>query len=247
MTPIRTLIVDDEPHSLAMMTGYLQEYTPEVEVVGTAKSAAEAAEQILKLQPELLFLDISMPGESGLDLLKRFKDPNFEIVFVTAHKNFALEAFEQGALHYLLKPIDIVKLKDAVTRTSRVIAQKQSSENTAKTEDVSRITVSDSNGHQVLKLAEIAYFEAEGSYTLIRLQDGRKFTSSNHLGYYEQRLADKGFFRTHRQYLVNLSVVTSYSKGKGGYVTLVDGTQIELSYRKKAEFLERLGGLTLPE
>lgn len=241
MTKIRALIVDDEPYSLNMMQGYLADYFPEVMVVGTAESAEDAATKIAKNAPNLLFLDISMPGEDGLQLVERFRNPAFELIFVTAHEEHAVRAFELGALHYLLKPVDIVKLQEAIKRATEVINKKDTySASTLREQTPARITLANTNENKLVSVSDILYCKADGSYTYFVMRDGNKLTSSYNMGHYEQLLGEQDFFRVHKQYLVNLACVKSYTKGKGGYLEMEDGTTLEISVRRKGEFVDRL-------
>ncbi len=238
MHKIRTLLIDDEPNALSMLKGYLSQYTKNVEVIDTARSSEEGMEKILRLEPELVFLDISMPGVNGLDMLKNFKSRNFEIIFVTAFQDYSLDAFDVGAVHYLLKPISLVKLKEAVQRCSEIIRDR--SQKASLPSPPSTLRITEAKSHSVVKIADIQYLEADSSYTSIVMKDGRTFTTSRNIKHFEEQLHPCGFFRIHKQYLVNLASVKSVTRGKGGYVHLENGDALEISYRKKGEFLEAL-------
>ena len=232
--------MDDEPHSLEMLDGYLSEYTGEVEVVAMAYSAETAAKEIVKHKPELLFLDISMPGEDGLDLIRKFPNRDFEFVYVTAHESYAVKAFELGAVHYLLKPIDIIQLNEAVARSSRRIRGRSLPGHSTRMHP-EKIAIAGTHGHKLVELDNILYLESDGSYTRIILRDGSYLISSRNIGFYEELLEGRGFFRTHRQYLVNLSSVKGYTRGKSGYVELDTGVTVQVSFTKRADFIARLG------
>lgn len=246
MRSIRTIVVDDEPHSLEMLCGYLQEFSNNIEVIATASSAEEATKLVLKHQPELLFLDISMPGEDGLELVRKFPNPSFEFVYVTAHESYAVKAFELGAIHYLLKPIDLVQLNEAVERCEMKIC---GNANNSSTEDLhpDQLLVTVGNSHRLIDLGDIVYLQSEGSYTDIFLSDGSTLTTSKNLGFYETHLKKNRFYRTHRQFLVNLAKVRAITKGKSGYVEMSSGQSIQVSFNRKAGFLAELGSRFVSE
>ncbi len=238
MKKIRTLIVDDEPNSLEMLCGYINKFTEGLNIVGVATSATETIEQIARLQPRLILLDISMPGESGIQLIERYPNRNFEIIFVTAHKEYALKAFELGAINYLLKPIDIVRLQNTIEKAKTYIRANDPGMNDRP--EKLRLDIPCPNGHEVIKMFDISYCKSEGGYTTIQLKNGQTHISSQNLKFYEQLLNNSFFFRVHRQYIINLNEVRSYSNGKSGHVTLECGTKLPISYRKKAEFINKL-------
>lgn len=238
---IRTLLVDDESNSLKMLRGYLNEYTEEVQVVATADSAQKGVEMILKHRPELIFLDIAMPEQNGIQMLEHFRERTFEVVFVTAYEDFSLDAFDMGAVHYLLKPVSLVKLKEAVQRTYDKIKAPGANlvAHGHKAKPV-MLRISETKFHRMVKIADIAYLMGDRSYTTIIMKDGEQYTASNNIKYFEDQLTDHGFFRIHKQYLVNLQRVCYITRGKGGYVYLDIGVSLEISYRKKSEFIEQL-------
>jgi len=237
MKNIRTLVVDDEPHSAEMLCGYLKEYATNIDVVASASSAEEATELIIKHRPELLFLDISMPGEDGLDLVRKFPNPDFEFVYVTAHQSYAVKAFELGAVHYLLKPIDLVQLSVAVQRVAERIRPADPRGVYSQSPD-GKLAVASTSGHQLVNVSEIEYLKSEGSYTDIVLANGNSLTSSKNIGFYEHLLRNYKFYRSHRQYLINLNSVKSFTKGKSGYAELASGASVQISFSRMAGFVD---------
>lgn len=234
---IQTLIVDDEPKSVLLLQKYLEPYSHIIEVVGAAHDAEEAFSLIKQLEPQLVFLDISMPGSTGLDLLNRFAAKNFEVIFTTAHEQYAIEAFNQSAIHYLLKPIDLLQLDDAVNRSAVKI---ESEIETKAPSNKRKIMIYTDHGYELIEVKDIIRCEASGAYTELFLEGKRKITSCQNLKSFENQLESNSFLRVHKSHLINLDEVKTFSKGKSCYVTLKDGTQIFISNQKKSDFLQRL-------
>ena len=246
---LRVIIVDDEKHAQTLLAGYLRDFVSEVDVVTTVGSAEEGVAAILQHQPDLVFVDVAMPEMDGLQMLRSFPERNFGVVFVTAYEEFSLEAFDIGAAHYLLKPIDLIKLNEAVERVRR--STKRAAPNTAvlssRRKRPGTLRLSAAREHRMIDIADIAYLVGERSYTTFHMKDGQEHISSNNIKYFEELLAEHDFFRIHKQYLINLHHVRSFTRGRGGYVYLEDGTTLEISYRKKSEFLHLLDQTTLSD
>jgi two-component system LytT family response regulator len=234
---IKAVLVDDEPKSVMLLEKYLEPYSYIIQVVATAHDADSAFMVIKQNNPDLLFLDISMPGSSGLDLLNRFAKKSFEVIFTTAHKEYALEAFNQCAIHYLLKPIDLLQLDEALNRS---FAKFESKAGNASRVKKKKILVYDQNGYELIDSNDIIRCEAQGAYTEIFLNNDTKITSSQNLKTFELQLQTFNFLRIHKSHLINLDEVKSFTRGKSGYVTLKDSTNIFMSLQKKNEFFQRL-------
>jgi len=239
---IQTVLVDDEQNSLEALEILLSKYCPDVEVIGTADSVARAIEVINDLQPELIFLDIALPDGQGFEILDSLSYSEFEVIFTTAYDQYALKAFEFSALDYLLKPINAEKLQLSVARyqemrgksgfTERVSVFRDSLKNLNE-----RIILSSMDGFDVYKIADILRCEANGSYTTFFIKDGSKIVTSKTLNNFEKLLADLPFVRVHSKHLVNLNFIKKYVSGRGGYVVFEDGSQVDVSERKKKEFI----------
>jgi two-component system LytT family response regulator len=249
MTSLRVLLVDDEPRGLNSMNKLLQINCPEVTVVAACNSVDEAITKIHLLQPELVFLDIGMPGKNGFDLLKELKEFNFEVIFVTAHNQFTIEAFHFSAIDYLLKPVDDELLCEAVKRARRRIVEKTGSKNIETFLHNVQIKQGPQNmklclpslkGFQVVELSEILYAEAAGSYTNFYFTNQHMVCTSKPIHEYEALLAESNFVRTHKSYLVNIQQVKEYFRGEGGTILLSSGKEIEVSRRKKDVFITRM-------
>lgn len=249
MRTLRTILVDDEPRGLNSLDRLLQLNCPEVNVIASCSNVDEAIEKIGTLEPDLIFLDIAMPVKNGFDLLKEFKEFNFEVIFVTAHNQFMIEAFHFSAIDYLLKPIDDDLLIDAVRRAGKRIIEKSGSKNIEaflhniqqkQTPRDLKLCIPSLKGFQVVELDDILYAEAAGNYTNFHLTNQQTICTSKPIHEYEELLNDAGFIRIHKSHLVNLLHVKEYLKGEGGSVILSNGKEVEVARRKKDVFLNRM-------
>lgn len=249
MTPIPSLIVDDEPRGISSMQKLLELTCPQVKVVGTCSSADETLGKVSALKPALVFLDIAMPGKNGLELLKELKDFGFEVIFITAHNKFMIEAFRFSAVDYLLKPVDEELLTGAVLRAGKRIAEKSGDKNIEillhninrkQTLQNMRLCLPSLKGFQVVELADILYAEASGNYTTFHFTNQPAVCTSKPIHDYEELLNDSGFVRVHKSFLINLLHVKEYLRGEGGMVVLSNNRKLEVSRRKKDSFIEKM-------
>lgn len=238
---LRTLIVEDEQTSRDILKRYLEKYCPTVEITGEASNIDEALVFIRNNSIDLLFLDVEMPYGSGFDLLEKLGKTDFEVVFVTAYNQYAIEALNKHASYYLLKPISIdelIKAVDYVTEIRSREAELQQAVLQPRFEAASgKITIPTQDGFEVLEMQEIMYCRADDNYTEIFLMNNHKKLVSKTLKYFEDMLREKGFARIHKSYLVNVAFVASYKKGKGGTLYLTNGKELSVSASKKAELL----------
>lgn len=240
---ITAIVVDDEKSARSVLIQTIEE-TQLLKIVGEASSVPEAVKLINRLKPELVFLDIEMPGYSGLQLLEFFNENEitFDIIFVTAYNEYAINAFKLSAFDYLLKPVD----EDEVEATlNRYVSQRGKSRTTeqaallkeayTKDKTLSRIAVASTYGVDFIEVDQIVYLEAKNNYTEIYRADGSKITASKTLSDFESLLMPSGFFfRTHRTYLINLREVSRLNAKDGLYIELKSGAEIPLSrYRRK--------------
>ncbi len=246
---IRTIIVDDEQHCITRLEKLIAENCSEaIHLMDSFSSADEGIKGINKLRPDLVFLDIEINDKTGFDLLKQIENIFFKVIFTTAHDKYAVQAFKFSAVEYLLKPIDADDLKQAVDKLTVKTAPNESSQkmevllhnmqNTSK-----RICVPVINGLVFLQVNEIVHCKSDVNYTTIFLKDKQNLMVAKTLKEFEELLSDYNFFRIHNSHLVNLAFIKSYNKGKGGYVTLIDGSELEVSTRRKEEFMKRLAEL----
>jgi two-component system, LytTR family, response regulator len=243
---MKALIVDDEADGLRTLQKLLQRHCPHVEVVATAGSAYAAAEQIKTHKPDVVFLDIQMPGKTGLELLTELDEKNFEVIFVTAYNEYMLQALQFSAADYILKPVDEDRLVEAVERAAKRLSEGRKEEQSSALlhnlfhsgQPASmRLCLPTLKGFIVVKLEEIIYCEAERSYTLFHLENGKTVTVSKPLADYETLLKNTPFLRIHKSFLINLLHVKEYQRGEGGIVIMTNGAEIEVSRRRKDEFL----------
>lgn len=237
---IKGLIVDDELSGRENLKNLIESYCTEIKVVGTASSAIKAKDMINRLSPDVVFLDINMPVLDGFDFLESVDSSKFMIVFVTAHSEYAIKAIKARAIDYLLKPINIKELQQAV---NRLVNHSNDKSNLLK--DVDKIILPVAHGFKVMNADEIIRLEAEDCYTHIFTTAGKKITISKTLKEFEDRLTGNNFFRVHKSHLINFNHIKDYSKLDGGCITLSDGVKILASRRKGAEFTEKYKEFTL--
>lgn len=246
---LQTILVDDEPRGLNSLQKLLQLNCPHVNVMAACSNVDEAIEKINVFHPDLVFLDIAMPVKTGFDLLKELKEFKFEVIFVTAHNQFMIEAFHFSAIDYLLKPIDDELLIDAVKRAARRISEKSGSKNIEaflhniqqkQSPQNMKLCIPSLKGFQVVQLDDILYAEAAGNYTNFYFINQTLICTSKPIHEYEELLTDVGFVRIHKSHLVNLLHVKEYLKGEGGSVILSNQTVLEVARRKKDIFLSRM-------
>jgi len=246
---IRTILVDDEKSGLNTLRKLLQLYCPEVKIVAECGDADIAKEKIELLDPQLVFLDISLPGKSSFDLLSELGKINFEIIFVTAHHEYALQAFRYSAVDYLVKPVDEDILADSVKRAVKrvdtlathdnILTLVHNVQNTQVKREM-KLCIPSLNGFKVVEMKDILYCEASGSYTNFILSENNSICSAKPIYEYEELLSGGGFIRIHKSYLVNLVHVREYVRGEGGSVILSNNLQVAVSRRKKDYFLSRM-------
>jgi two-component system LytT family response regulator len=246
---IKTILVDDEPRGLNTLKKLLQEYCPELKILAECADADAAREKIELLEPQLVFLDISLPGKTSLDMLSELEQVNFEIIFVTAHNEYTLQAFRYSAVDYLVKPIDEDLLMDAVKRAVKKIAAASINNNIStllhniqkpQSNQDMKLCVPSLKGFQVINLKDILFCEASGSYTNFYFTNNGSLCSAKPIFEYEELLSDAGFVRIHKSYLVNLLHIKEYVRGEGGSVILSNNKEVEVSRRKKDSFLNRM-------
>ncbi|HEY0679419.1 MAG TPA: response regulator [Chitinophagaceae bacterium] len=246
---MKAILVDDEPDGIRTIQKMLATHCPQVDVIATCSNAMAAKQQIELLKPDVVFLDIQMPGKTGLELLSEIMPKDFEVIFVTAHNEYILQALQYSAADYLLKPVDEDRLIEAVQRVEKKLQEGRKDEltnalmhNLAQRGNTSemRLCLPTLKGFIILKLEEIIYCEAERSYTVFHLENNKTVTVSKPLLDYDYLLKDTSFLRVHKSFLVNLIHVREYQRGEGGLIILSNGDEIEVSRRKKELFLSKV-------
>ncbi|MEM8526012.1 MAG: LytTR family DNA-binding domain-containing protein [Bacteroidota bacterium] len=238
MSKITAIIVDDEANNRENLRLALQTYCKEIEIVGEADSAITALDVIQDKQPELVFLDISMPLGDGFQLLESLPKIDFDIIFVTAYDQYAIRAIKFCAIDYLLKPIDALELKKAVNRVLINQSQKREQQKVQllmanMQQQQQKIALPQSDHVEFVAVSEIIRCEGEKNYTWFYLQDGRKLLVSQTLKEYVELLEDAQFFRVHQSHLINLNQIAKYSRRDGGFVTMSNSSRIPVARSRK--------------
>jgi two-component system LytT family response regulator len=239
---ITALIVDDEKKNRASLQKLLKENCPDVTVMEEADSASKALQAIRKHRPQLVFLDVEMPGQTGFDLLRQLNKIDFKIIFVTAHAHYAIRAIKFSAIDYLLKPVDSNELIAAIEKTICEVGTDHSLHNKGFLDNIDagsnhKLAVPVKDGLVFLIPDEIIRLEADGTYTHIFIS-GAKFTATKNIKEYEDILNEQHFFRSHKSHLINLKHVKRFSREDGYFVQMTDNSRAEVSRRKLEEFME---------
>lgn len=251
-TPIRILIIDDEREACELLEACIEELTIQTDLLGKAHSVQEGIDLIKLQHPDLVLLDVQLSPGSGFDILNHFEAIDFEVVFTTAHEEYAINAIRFAAIDYLLKPIDPEELENAIVRAGDKMREGnqfgkegQAGRMTVFKEIVgnsnasfSRIVLPTMDGFIIERTEDIKYCQADRNYTQFFLADGRKLVVSRTMKVFDKMLSSQGFFRSHVSYLLNLTYIKEFKRRKkGGLIILDDGTEIPLSESRKKEFL----------
>lgn len=242
---LKAIIIDDDAFSCFHLQDIIQHKTSDVEVVAVCHSAEEGLGSIIELSPDIVFLDVEMPGGmNGFDLLKKLPAINFDIIFTTAHDYYAIRAIRFSAVDYLMKPIEATALQEAISR----VREKRNNKidpslwqmevvgpGKMKLENLAIPTM---EGLIFIALNDIVYCEGDDRYTKLYLTDKKMVLSSRTLGGFEELLLPYSFFRIHKSYLINLRHMKKYLRGEGGQVIMADGTTLDVARRKKEELLK---------
>ncbi len=247
---LKAIIIDDEENARITLAALLREFVSEVEVVAQCKNVPEGVLAIHKNNPDVVFLDVEMPEYNGFELIDFFKEITFEIVFVTAYTQYAIRAFEVLAIDYLLKPVDIESLNNAVQRVKdkrskiNIMQRLELMQEVYRTGEIHKIALPMSDGLLFMDVNRIVLFEADRAYTDIFLIDGSKLTVSKPLRTFEDILIGRRYiFRPHRSYLVNLNCIKKYQRGDS-LLVMDNNKMVSISREKKQEFealLKELG------
>ncbi len=241
---IRVVLVDDDNTCMVMLEKLLESHFPMVQILGKADCVSNAIPLINEQQPELVFLDINLPDGEGFDVISRAGFKDFHVIFITAYDKYAVRAFECSALYYIVKPVTYDGLKTAIDKFAReskgdLDAKLNVLRDTLRSKN-EKIIIASSDGLNIVKLSDIVRLEADDVYTLFYLVTGQRLIASKPLNNYERILEDLPFSRIHNKHLVNLMYIKRYIKGKGGSVIMEDNSEVEVSVRKKADFLDKL-------
>ncbi len=241
---IHAVLIDDERNALEVLEMQINGFCEGVEIVAKCDSGEKGVAAIKKHRPDIVFLDIEMPHKNGFDVLKETADINYDIIFTTAYNQFAIKAFKVSALDYLLKPIDINELREAVEKaknkkgTVNLEQKLKTLIQSLHPATTSKIALPAGDAMQLVEPTEIIRCESDSNYTHIFLSSGKKITTAKTLKEVEETLNGLSFCRIHQSHLVNMNHITKVIKGDGGYVVMSDGTNITISRNKKEAFME---------
>lgn len=239
---IRSIVVENELKGRATLINFLKQHCPDVEVVGEAGTIEESVEQIINNKPELVFLDINLPNGTGFDILEKVKAVDFELIFVTAYEEYALNAIkETHCCDYLIKPIGIKELIVAVEKARNNLAKANEMSILKKLDNQThKLTIPTLERFEIIEIKMILYCQADRAWTTVFLTDGTKIVSSKNLNTFEKLLTEYGFYRSHRSFLLNLDHIRAYVRGRGGIAIMINGAKVEVSENKKSGFLGKL-------
>jgi two-component system, LytTR family, response regulator len=244
---IKSIIVDDELIARNVLENYLQKYCPVIELIGQAQHIKEAVPMIQSLQPQLVFLDVEMPFGNAFDILEACQGQRFETIFITAYAEYSLKALNRSAAYYILKPIDITELVTAVNKVQLAIRKAEEFsrtqillQNLKLKPEQQQIILPTLQGFDVIKTSSITKLQAKGNFTEVYFTDGSFKLICKFLKHFDE-LLEAPFIRIHRSFIINRNFIKSYSKSAGGFVTLLDGSEIEVSASYKDHLLKMLG------
>jgi len=251
---LRSLIVDDEIHARENLKYLLQNYCPEIEVVGMAGTVENARECVESLAPQVIFLDICMPsGTEGFDFLESIPGKKFQVVFVTAFSDHAIRALNANAIHYMMKPVDVDELRIAVKKlisthqlftenkdqlTNYITSLENLSRSMFPPGGIPRITIHHAKGFKIVDPNDFLYLEGEGNYTSIIFNNGEKYVDTKPLGVYEDILDQKHFFRIHKSHIVNVLQVKEFLNDDGHFVIMKNDVKLPISRLRVPRFLD---------
>jgi two-component system, LytTR family, response regulator len=244
----KTMILDDEIRGVKILE-HLISNNENLELIGSFTDPEAAIDSINQNPPQLLILDIHMPKLNGFEVLRRINQQAIKVIFVTAYSEYAIKAFQYSAVDYILKPVEEQSFKDAIEKATSQITQTEiktdiktliHNVSVSKNPLAMKLCIQHINGFNIIDSADVIYCEAESCYTVFKMIDGRQIISSKTLSEYEAILDQITFLRIHRSYIVNLAHVKEYKKGNGGSLILLGGVEVEVSRRKKEEFLNRM-------
>lgn len=242
----KAILVEDESHARALLKRYVEKYC-ELDVIGEAENVSEGVQLVLERKPDIVFLDISLPGLNGFELIRQLQPISFEVIFVTAFDQYAIQAIKLSAVDYLLKPIDIGELRVAslkaierinfknVNRNLDILLDNISHNTTSR-----KIAIPDGHGFVYEEISNIIRLKASGRYTEIFTASGKKYLVTRNLGEFDKMLSQYTFLRVHHSHLINPVHISSYDKSDGGFLIMNDKSEVEVSRKNKEELLRFL-------
>ena len=245
MKNIRAIIIDDELSCRDSLEILINEFISGVEVIAKCENITAGFEAINEDQPDIVFLDIEMPNGTGFDLLEKFDQIDFDVVFTTAYNQYAIQAIKANALDYLLKPVQINELQECINKKKETLGESSEGSQieqllaSLSKPQKSRLMVSSIEGFDIVEMDEIIHIKGDLQYSIIHVENGKNLTVSKNLNQMAKELNDS-FCRVHKSHIINLNKVKNYIKGSGGQVLMDNGDVIDIARRRKEEFLEQL-------
>lgn len=246
---LRTVIIDDDPHTCETLANIIPSYCPNVAVVARAGDVKSGVAAIKEHEPDLVLLDIKMPDGSGFDLIRHFDRPDFKIIIISGYMEYAIKGYKYGVIDYILKPVDLEELTLAINKADDIIRFEERlrfkalEENIRMLNRTRKIMLRTMEHIHLVNIDDIIRIAADGNYCTFFTGDGRKVLVSRPIREYEELLIDKGFYRVHKTHLINISKVSYFDKTEGGDVVMTDGAKVPVSSRKKEELLALLESL----
>lgn len=244
---LRAIIIDDDESNLSSLSEKLSKHFPEVKVIARLDNAGDGIKNIDALMPDVVFLDIEMPVMNGFAMLQRLNFRDFELIFVTAYDHYAIKAIRFSALDYLVKPVEIEELREALGRvnvnrlTRRTNTQVNVLLDYILKKPAKRLPIPTSDGICYVEFDDIIYLAADNNYTIINLVKGQRLLASRTLKDFEELLPSELYLRIHHSHIINKHYVERYIRGEGGQVMMRNGVVLDVSKRKKSEMLKSLG------
>jgi len=254
MKEYRAIIIDDERNVREALAIMLAEHCPEIKVCCTAASASVGRDILKSEEVDFIFLDISMPKEDGFSFLSSIPKENYGIIFVTAYEEYALRALKASAIDYLLKPVNPIELREAVSKAIQYLELRKTKASirsiynesldnlneqvSSGNKQIEKITIAEQMGFRMVKVSELMYLQADSNYTILHLSGLDKIVATRSLGEFEKILENPLFFRIHKSTIINLEFLKAYSSYQGNYAELTDGTRLSISRRKVIDFRE---------
>jgi two-component system LytT family response regulator len=246
---IKAIIIDDDLLITELISNTIETYCPNVSIVAIAVNLKTGVAAINQHEPDLVLLDVKMPDGSGFDLIKHFSNPDFKVIFISGHMEYAIKGYKFGAIDYILKPIDEEELSHAINRADNIIRIEEKTrfksleENIKSLNRTDRIILKTSDHIHLVNLSEIIRIEADGNYSTFFIEDGRKVIVCKAIKDYEEELIDKGFYRIHKSHIININKLKYFDKTDSGDVVLSDGSVVPVSFRKRDMLLQLFDSL----
>ncbi len=236
----KTVIIEDDSFARGMLSDLLAKHSDNYVVTAFFDSVKSSIRSLGGLAPDLVFLDMELTDGKGFDILEKLVKINFEIIVTTMHDSYMLQAIKYSALDYLLKPVNSKNLAITLKRFENKIADSKAGLKSCDPVNINKIILPMNDGLLLLNISEIIRLESDGAYTTFYTMDGNKYVTSRTLATYEEQLIPQAFFRVHHSHLINMNHINKYVKGEGGYVIMSDNSSIDVSRRKKEDFLRAL-------